>query len=84
MPTGKNKKVVGLMEDVLERKVMTKFVVLRPKTYSHLIDDGDSDKKAKGTEKCIKKRELKFKNYEDCNKATQLDNTIKYCFEKEL
>ena len=72
------------MEDVLERKVMTKLVVLRPKIYSHLVDDSDSDKKAKGTKKCIKKRELKFKNYEDCNKGTQLDNTIKYCFEKEL
>ena len=49
------------MEDVLERKVMTKFVVLRPKIYSHLIDDGDSDKKAKGTEKCIKKESSSLK-----------------------
>ena len=25
---------------------MTEFVALRPKTYSYLMDDGDSDKKA--------------------------------------
>ena len=34
------------------------------------MDDGNSDKKAKGTEKCVIKRELKFKNYENSNKAT--------------
>ena len=35
-------------------------------------------KRAKGTKKCVIKRELKFKNYEDCNKANQLNNTVKY------
>ena len=44
---GKNKKVVGLMKDELGGKIMTKFVGLRAKTYSHLIDDGNEDKKAK-------------------------------------
>ena len=45
----KNKKVIGLMKDELGGKIMTKFVGLRPKTYSYLIDDGSEDKKAKGT-----------------------------------
>ena len=32
------------------------FIInLRPKTYSYLMDDGNSDKKAKGTKKCLKK-----------------------------
>ena len=35
-------------------------------------------KRAKGTKKCVIKRELKFKNYEDCNKANQLNNIVKY------
>ena len=35
-------------------------------------------KRAKGTKKCVTKRELKFKNYEDCNKANQLNNIVKY------
>ena len=37
------------MKDELHGKIMTRFVGLGPKTYSYLIDDGNSDKKAKGT-----------------------------------
>ena len=53
LSTGKNKKVIGLMNDELGGKIMTEFVALRPKTYSYLMDDGNSDKKAKGTKKCV-------------------------------
>ena len=66
LPTGKNKKVTGLMKDQLRGKIMTEFVALRPKTYSYLMDDGRSDKKAKGTKKCVIKRRLRFNDYEDC------------------
>ena len=50
-------------------KIMTKFVALRAKTYSFLIDEyTDKDykknkivnKKAKGTKKCVVKREILF------------------------
>ena len=37
------------MKDKLGRKIVTKFVALRPKTYSYLIDDRNSNKKAKAT-----------------------------------
>ena len=50
-PTGKNKKVIGLMKDELGGKIMTEFLALRPKTYSYLADDCKEDKKAKGTKK---------------------------------
>ena len=39
------------MEDELGKKIMTKFVGLRAKTYSYLIDDGREDKKVEGTKK---------------------------------
>ena len=66
LPTGKNKKVIGLMKDELGEKVMTEFVALRSKTYSYLMEDGRSDKKAKGTKKCVIKPILKFNYYKDC------------------
>ena len=65
LPTGKNKKVIGLMKDELGGKIMTEFVALRPKTYSYLTDDRKEDKKAKGTKKCVIKRRLKFNDYKD-------------------
>ena len=51
LPTGKNKKVIGLMKDELGGRIITEFVTLRPKTYSYLTDDCKEDKKAKGTKK---------------------------------
>ena len=66
LPTGKNKKVIGLMNDGLGGRVITEFVALRPKTYSYLTDDCKEDKKAKGTKKCVIKRMIKFGDYKNC------------------
>ena len=66
LPTGKNKKVIGLMKDELGGKIITKFVTLRPKTYSYLTDDCKEDKKAKGTKKCVIKIMIKFNDYKNC------------------
>ena len=65
LPTGKNKKVIGLMKDELGGRVITEFVALRPKTYSYLTDDCKEDKKAKGTKKCVIKRMIKFDKYKN-------------------
>ena len=35
--------------------MMTEFVQLRPKTYCYIIDDGDENGEAKGTNKCVMK-----------------------------
>ena len=37
LPTGKNKKVIGLMKDELGGKIIKEFVTLRPMTYSYLF-----------------------------------------------
>ena len=50
------KKVTGLMKDESGRKTITTFVGLRSKTYSYLIDEGNEDKKAIATKKCVIKK----------------------------
>ena len=53
------------MQDEVGVKIMKKFVGLKAKTYSSLIDDGSEDEKAKRTKKCFTKRNLKFENVKD-------------------
>ena len=67
---------IGLMKDEWSGKIMAKFVGLRAKTYSYLIDDGSKDKEGKGAKKCTMKKKLKFENYLNCLEATQLQNKI--------
>ena len=45
---------------------MIEFIGLTAQTYTYLMDDDSEHKKAKGTKKCVIKRGLMFKNYEDC------------------
>ena len=66
LPTGKNKKVIGLIKDGLGEKIMTEFVALRAKTYFYLMDDDSEVKKAKKTKKCVIKRILRFRDYKIC------------------
>ena len=63
---GKNKKVIGLMKDELGGEIITEFIALRPKTYSYLTDNDKIDKKAKGTNKCVIKKMIKFDDYKKC------------------
>ena len=55
-----------MFKDELGRKIMIEFCALRAKAYVFKLDDDTEKKKAKGTKKCIVKRELIFKNYMDC------------------
>ena len=66
LPKGTNKKVIGLMKNELEGKIMIEFVALRLKTHSYLTDGDKNVKKEKGTKKCVIERILKFNDYKDC------------------
>ena len=70
------------MKYKLGRKIMANFVGLRAKSYSCLIDDSSEDKKAKGTKMCVIKRKIKFENYKNCLKATQLENETNHLEKK--
>ena len=65
LPTGKNKKVIGLMEDELGGKIMAEFVTLRAKMYAYKKLDGE-DKHCKGTKKCVVKETLSYEDYKKC------------------
>ena len=65
LPIGKNKKVIGMFKDGLGGKIMTEFCAFRAKAYPYKLDDDTKMKKAKGTKKCILKKEITFKNYAD-------------------
>ena len=65
LPISWNKKLISLFKEELGGRIMKEFVGLRAKTYAYLMDDDSEHKKAKGTKKCVIKRELKFKNYTD-------------------
>ena len=68
LPTGINKKVIGMLKDELDGMVMTEFCAPRAKTYAFKYDDNDKTKekkKVKGTKKCVIKNDLKFEDYKD-------------------
>ena len=67
LPTGNNKKVIGLMKDELGGKITVEFVALIPKTYSSLIDDDINSKRAKEVKKCVTAKLIKHILYVDCS-----------------
>ena len=71
------------MKDELGGQSMKKFVWLRAKIYSYLKENDDKDKEAKGTKTCVIKWKLKFQDYKNCLKASQILNIIKYLERKE-
>ena len=66
LPTGINKKVIGLMKDELGGDIITEFVALRPKAYSYVTNNFIEMKKAKGTKKYVVNKMLRFEDYEKC------------------
>ena len=65
LPIPKNKKELGFFKDELDGKLLTEFLALRAKVYAYLLEDGSEHKKAKETNKCIVKKEIKFKEYKE-------------------
>ena len=61
---------------------MKTFVELSANTYSCLKDNSGEDKKAKGTKKCVIKRNLKFSDCKKYLKTSQIENRIN-CLENK-
>ena len=66
IPTGVNKKVIGMFKDEVAGRQITHFIGLRPKLYTFKIDDGRLTKKCKGIKKNVVKKGIEFENYFEC------------------
>ena len=66
IPTGLNKKVIGMFKDEVAGKQITHFVGLRPKLYSYKVEDEAELKKCKGIKKNVVKKKIDFDDYVKC------------------
>ena len=66
IPSGLNKKVLGMFKDEVGGKVIDKFVGLRPKLYSYRMFEGEESKKCKGVEKSVVKKSIALEDYKKC------------------
>ena len=64
LPTGLNKKVIGLMKDEMGGDIIEEFVALRPKLYSYRVGSKEH-KKCKGIKKNVVKKTLMFEDYKN-------------------
>ena len=69
IPTGENKKVLGMMKDETAGKIIKEFVGLRSKLYSFVMDDGGETKKCKGIKKQVVERSIRHEHYKTCLKT---------------
>ena len=76
--------MIGLTKDELGGQIMKIFVGLRAKRYSYLRDNKDEDEKARGANKCVIKRNLKFRDHKFFLKASHIENKINYLKKKKI
>ena len=66
IPTGINKKVLGMFKDEAAGKTIKEFAGLRAKLYSYKMDDGVEIKKCKGVKKQVVESSISHEDYKTC------------------
>ena len=66
IPTGINKKVLGMFKDEAKGKNIKEFVGLRAKLYSYKMEEGKENKKCKGIKKAVVEKSITHKDYKTC------------------
>ena len=66
IPTGINKKVLGMMKDEAAGKIIKQFVGLRSKLYSFKMEEGGESKKCKGVKKQVVENSITYEDYKTC------------------
>ena len=69
IPTGINKKVLGMMKDEAKGKNIKEFVGLRAKLYSYKMEEGEENKKCKGIKKAVVEKSITHEDYKTCLKT---------------
>ncbi|XP_051170478.1 uncharacterized protein LOC127287531 [Leptopilina boulardi] len=79
-----NKKVLGLMKDECNGRIVTEFVGLRSKMYSLRVDNQDFLKKAKGVKSNVVKNHITFNDYIYCLKNIKIQSRTQYSIRSKL
>ena len=66
IPTGINKKVLGMFKDEVAGKIIKEFVGLRAKLYSFKMDEGKENKRCKGIKKAVVEKSIRHEDYKIC------------------
>ena len=66
IPTGINKKVLGMFKDEAAGKRIKEFVGLRAKLYSFIMEDGKENKRCKGVKKQVVENTITHEDYKTC------------------
>ena len=66
IPSGVNKKVLGMFKDEAGGKVIDEFVGLWAKSYSYKMSEGEESKKCKGVKKSVIKKSILHEDYKKC------------------
>ena len=66
IPTGINKKVLGMFKDEAAGKIIKEFVGLRAKLYSFIMEDGKENKRCKGVKKQVVENSITHEDYKTC------------------
>ena len=69
IPTGINKKVLGMFKDEAAGKRIKEFVGLRAKLYSFIMEDGKENKRCKGVKKQVVESSITHEDYKTCLKT---------------
>ena len=66
IPSGFNKKVIGMFKDEVNGRYIEEFVGLRAKLYSYKMFEGEESKKCKGVKKSVVKKSITYEDYKKC------------------
>ena len=86
IPSGLNKKVIGMFKDEAEGKVIDEFIGLKAKLYSYKMFEGEQSKKCKGVKKSVVIKSIAHKDYKKClftgkDQLRKMNVIRSYCYE---